>query len=417
MDDKNSMHTPATLKYGEFPVDSGDEDDSKPVLQSLKAFVYDPEDDTEEVPTPSPPRPGLPPAPAREPPAPKSPEGTGPPKVVEAVPSMDRATTKSLESEKVESAFDAFAMLQTVCDADLLLNSKMILPTYLDDLVLGATKLPPWENEKSALSLHLCLGTQFNDGIEPDNMMQLSPHVVTWMQQLVNTPCATMWDAESQKAIEAYTSMRKSSEGFHERINATESTLSAVASAAMRSFDDTRKMYEGKPNQEQMLITKATTLCKWVTSRQSQAQESLEKAAARHEDVRAAFLAEVSRMVVAAHQQHVSEKEVPVVDENTLFEQLDKDLENELGMGSTEPEKVSLKETPEEVVPDTKRFEAILSTALAGVPVDDPTHKALVENLGKVYTRTLFGSQPVHPPAGDDQTSADDKAPTSIYII
>ena len=125
------MHTPATLKYGEFPVDSGDEDDSKPVLQSLKAFVYDPQDDTEEVPTPSPPRPGLPPAPAREPPAPKSPEGTGPPKVVEAVPSMDRATTKSLESEKVESAFDAFAMLQTVCDADLLLNSKMILSNVL----------------------------------------------------------------------------------------------------------------------------------------------------------------------------------------------------------------------------------------------------------------------------------------------
>ena len=47
---------------------------------------------------------------------------------------------------------------------------------------------------------------------------------------------------------------------------------------------------------------------------------------------------------------------------------------------------------------------------------ENPTHKALVENLGKVYTRTLFGSQPVHPPAGDDQTSADDKAPTYIYI-
>ena len=48
---------------------------------------------------------------------------------------------------------------------------------------------------------------------------------------------------------------------------------------------------------------------------------------------------------------------------------------------------------------------------------ENPTrNKCLVENLGKVYTRTLFGSQPVHPPAGDDQTSADDKAPTYIYI-
>ena len=323
---------------------------------------------------------------------------------------MDRATTKSLESDKAESSFDAFAMLQTVCEADMLLDSRVLLPTYLDDLVLGAPKLPPWENEKSALSLHLCLGVHFDEGIEPDNMLQLSPHVVTWMQQLVNTPCATMWDAESQKTIELYTSMRKSSEGFHDRINATVSTLAAVASAAKRSFEDTKKIYEGKPNQEQMLSTKATTLCKWVTSRQSQAQESLEKAAARHEDVRAAFQAEVCRMVVAAHQRHVSEKAVHVVDEDALFQQLDKELENQLGIESKEPEKVSVKETPE-IVPDTKRFEALLSTALAGVPIDDPTHKALVQNLGDAYTKTLFGTRPVHPPAGDDRISTDDQAP------
>ena len=75
MDDKNSVYTADTLKYGEFPVDSGDEEDSRPALQTLKAFVWDPEDDTEEVPTPSLAPPGLPPVPVPETPAAKNPEG------------------------------------------------------------------------------------------------------------------------------------------------------------------------------------------------------------------------------------------------------------------------------------------------------------------------------------------------------
>eukprot|EP00435_Cladocopium_sp_Y103_P044740 s2663_g12.t1 len=306
-------------------------------------------------------------------------------------------------------------MLEAVCNVDMLVDAKLILPTYLDQLALAPPKLPPWENEKSALSLHLCLGVHFDEGIEPDNMVQLAPHVVTWMQQLVDTPCATMWDAESQKAIEAFTAFRKSSDGFHERISATTSTLSAVASAAMRSFDDTKKICHGKHNEEHMLLTKATTLCKWVTNRQSQAQESLEKAAARHADARDTFQAEVSRMVVAAHQQHVSEKEVPMLDdEESLFERLDKDLENALELQSKEPENVSnAKETPEEVVPDSQKFEAILKTALAGMPVDDPTHKALVQNLGDAYTKTLFGTQHAGPPGAGPTT--DDKAPFCLY--
>ena len=305
---------------------------------------------------------------------------------------MDRLTTKDYESSHVGD-MEPIQMLETVCNSDDFLGELSMANHLYDQLALGVPKLPPFESEKAALPLKTCLEPHFDTGLNPtEHSVQLAPHIVTWMQQLVETPCHMIWDAEFQRGIDAYNPFRKSAELLCERVSTTRATCKAVATAAMKSFKETEKLYEGKPNKNLVLSGKATALCKWVTTRHTQARDTLDMAIDKHGFVRSSFMAEVQRITLAAYDQYQEDLKVQPVNETELFEQLDKDLEFQMdftvgdGPGSGETPEI-----PETIATVPEAFQDLIQKTLAdaGIPMDGSTHKALIQNLGNAYNKTL----------------------------
>ena len=332
----------------------------------------------------------------------------------ETMPYIHQGTSQSLESEPSEPCMDPATLLENVCNVDAMLSSMPLVPHYCDQLVLAPSKLPPWGDEKSALNLKTCLESHFDTGLTPENMVQLTPHVVTWMQQLADTPCATLWDASNQNAINSYQTMRTSAGTLHERMSAVTSTCKAVAGAAVKSFQEAHAMYSGKATKEKMLQTKAECLSKWVVSRHQQAQQALEKATQAHLKVRETFEADIFKWVGETYTAYMSDLEGQKVNETDLFDQMDQELEAELNLHTQQPEVVAPMEdmAHDQHVPDTKALEEMVGKALANSTVDPSTQKALLENLGAVFQKTLHGK-----PVPEDQQAVASKQAQAHDII
>ena len=321
--------------------------------------------------------------------------------VVEAEPekkNVDRCTTQSFGDGQ-----DTFSMLEAMCnmgDSDI---PSELLPGPVDSEVLSEPLLPPWQNENAAIDLKTCLGVHFEKGLKPDeHMAQISEYIVSWMKQVYYTPCHTMWGSQFQKGLEAFSRMKKSAERIKEKVSVSTSTLKAVATSALKSYADTQKLYEGKPNQMQVLESKSNALQKWVSTRQQTIRTALTAESETHQKALEEFAKEISRLAGEAYQQHLEDKSCPMIDEDMLFKELDQTLEMEI---SDPPEQVAPTAENPEVIPDTLAFEEIVSKALGKSSMTPNTQKNLATKLQQTFSSTLFAS-------GDGQ-AAESTAPSA----
>ena len=308
-------------------------------------------------------------------------------------PNMDRLTTQSFDP------LDASSMLEAVCNTDLVISPD-ILPCVADQLVLAKPKLPPFENEKAALPLKVCLQHHFTTGTRPIVDELIGQNVVEWMHQLAQTPCHEIWDAEQKRGLDAFYAMRNAAESMHERVSATSATCRAVSEAAQKSFAESVRLFEGMPNKDALLTAKSNTLCKWVSGKQAQARANLDQQSIKHDLAMDQFNDEVVTLVQAAYDSYtldLKDKDCRLEnEENKLIEELEAELEHTMQQCVPQPEHVAqTAETPEnpEMVPGSHEYalKEMCSQVCRGLPnVDEVTQKALVENLGDAFRKTLF---------------------------
>ena len=284
--------------------------------------------------------------------------------------SIDRRETESFGTpEKVTGILNKLLVSDSV--AHLSPPCGDTTREYLDGLILKDCPLPVYSSEHGALCLKDCLSDCFMQDMTSSE--QLTPKVIVWMQQLAGATCETLWDLEKNKAINAYKEMRKASETYDATMRRGNSTLAAVHSAAQKSIADMDRRYAGKPNHDKVVESQALVLCKWVSQQHVQCRSVLETACKLHDKAAATFTAVVDALIASAHAEYLAELEVPPIDEEGLFSQLNQQMQQELAGEEGAPEQVSAtEEVPECAGTDALlKVKALLNQAMASGNVHD----------------------------------------------
>lgn len=309
---------------------------------------------------------------------------------------MDRCSTKNFDDD--DDGSEAFAMLVEAIGTGDLQVPMNTLPCFADQLVSSPSLLPPWIDENHAEDLKTCLSISFDEGFKPDSdITELSKQVVTWMKQISETPCHTIWGAEFQKGLEGFQKMKNASDHLHQHVSTAVTTMKALAKAAMKSFEDSKALYTGKPNLGKALATKSAVLQKWVTNRQLGVRRALDAAVERRDQAAKEFEALLGRLAQDAYDGYLADHEPPTINEDALFE----DLDACVSMATVEPpEQVAPKpdETPEEVAPQSSAFEKIVASAcgLSGAKITPDVHAKLVKQMGDTFTKLVFPERAEH---------------------
>ena len=260
-----------------------------------------------------------------------------------------------------KTPMDSAALLETLCTHD---PHPEVTLHRIDDLI-SAVGMPGYESEKAALSLSLCLLPDFDSGLGPGDFSVLLPSVLSWMKQIAQTPCGTMWDHTTQRCLNAFEAMRRASESMQEKLKTTHATKAAASSAALRSYNDTVQQVASRPQAAKAAIldSKASVLCKWLASRHRDLRVSLEQSLEKHAEAIKLFEAEVGWAVSDSYEQWKAAQEIPAVCEADLFQHLDGELEDALRQ-QTAPEQVDkVPDVPEKVAdPATEAAPGIQAT-------------------------------------------------------
>ena len=336
---------------------------------------------------------------------------------------FDRLTAQSFDDQ------DPGAMLEAICGEEPDLPAEA-LPTKVDEIILAPPLLPPFADENSVHDLLVCVRPYFEKGINPDlNIDELVPPVVSWMKQLVETPCHTMWGSECQKAIDGFNKMKLASTSFQERVSTACSTMQAIHGAALKSFRDLKHTYAGKPNQARVLAGQSTVLQKWVSTRQANIRKGLEVEIEKHACAINAFGLGVADLLDESYQQYLESQKEPKIDEMELFESLDH-LVALQDSEKSEPEVVPIRKDVKipDAAPQTMTFEGMremIGKACqdSGATIDAVTCTALATKLGIAFGESVFHAKdpvPVHhdsPPNGDAQALIPNKDHGSLNIL
>ena len=261
------------------------------------------------------------------------------------------------------------------------------------DMVMATPDFPGWEDPEHVVPLKDYLAPNFQQGLDPEQDMQpLLRPVVSWMQQLSQTPCETVWGMESQKGINAFTTFVNSCSRLQNKISVTKSTFEAACKAAKQSLDEISNKL---PPNHSKIQSKRDVLQKWLVKRQDQFRQALMDEEKANDKAGAAFLEEVRSLAVAAFQEYSSE---PPLDEELVFAELDEQVMNSMKCDEfpgQQPEDVVPQELAPEVVPQTKAFEnmqQLVGDAFqkAGAKLDAAQQEKLSQSLGEIFKKNMF---------------------------
>ena len=318
---------------------------------------------------------------------------------------IDRSSTKPLQSE-----IDSPHLLELLCETHELhgLEDDAAPAHPVLDMILRPCPFAPFTSEDAAITLKEVMVVHFQEGATADDVELLAKHVVVWMQQLHGTPCVTMWSFDMQKALNAYTAVRKVCEAYCSKRKVLASTLRAAQFAAQKSLEHARELCRGRNHAEQHLEQQGAVLCKWVSQQQQKCETEHHEAQEALVQGICAFKGEVKQLLQTCFEAYLADiAPPPPVDEDELFKELNAGLQARLD--DLQPERVDPlarceSENPEFVATaEAPVFQKVQGMAQALSSQISPGKQAILhEKLGAVFKEVMPASSKPNQAGGQD---------------
>ena len=317
-------------------------------------------------------------------------EPTLPPATLGESP-MDRADTMDMDGGDGpgSTAGDGLNELKAIVRMDPLAISM----APITNLVMREPQFPGWENPDHVIPLKEYLAPDFEKGYTPTQTFHaICPSIISWMQQLSQTPCETVWGMESQKGINAFGQFVDSCSRFKNKFTVARKTLDAAYEAAGKSLSELLAQVPPNPSKIQ---AKKDMLGRWLQKRHLDARVDLDQEQCLHDRANDDFLEQLGALAKEAFEQYQNE---PALNEQALFAELDQQVDGTLETPATSDVPCEQAEKQaKESVPQTLGFEAMQQLVgeafqKAGATIDAAQHEQLAKSLGEMFKNTVFPS-------------------------